>query len=49
MKTPTPKPPADREVTIAAPNLWTSKGKFLCGQKVKLPAAEIVTLGDAVK
>lgn len=49
MKTPTPKPPADREVTIAAPNLWTSKGKFLRGQKVTLTAAEIAKLGDAVK
>lgn len=49
MRTPTPKPPADREVTIAVPNIWTSKGKLLKGDKVTLPAAEIKALGDAVK
>lgn len=40
---------ANVKVTCAAPNVWTSAGKLLKGDKASLPADEVKSLGDAVK
>lgn len=31
------------------PNIWTSKGRMICGETMDLPKDEAVSLGDAVK